>query len=226
MYVIVVGGGRIGTHLAGLLKEDGHKVTVVEKNPQRCEELRHELGVNVVCGDGNDPDSLRQAEIRKADALAAVTSDDEDNLVVGLLGRREFGVRRIVGRINNPRNEWLFTKHMGMDAAVQPARIIAQLLEEEVTVGEIATLLKLRRGNLSLVEAVVTETAPAANRSLSEIKLPAGAVLLAVIRNGVPVVPGGEMVLQIGDEVVALTDVESEPALAAILSGRSQGRGQ
>lgn len=225
MYVIVVGGGRIGTHLAGLLKEDGHKVTVVEKNPQRCEELRHELGVNVVCGDGNDPDSLRQAEIRKADALAAVTSDDEDNLVVGLLGRREFGVRRIVGRINNPRNEWLFTKHMGMDAAVQPARIIAQLLEEEVTVGEIATLLKLRRGNLSLVEAVVTEGAPAANRSLREIELPPGAVLVAVIRNGVPVVPGGEMVLQAGDEVVALTDVESEPALAAILSGRSQGRG-
>ncbi len=220
MYVIVIGGGRIGTCLAGLLKEDGHKVAVVEKNPQRCEELRHELGVNVVCGDGNDPDSLRQADIRKADALAAVTSDDEDNLVAGLLGRREFGVRRIVARINNPRNEWLFTKRMGIDAAVQPARIIAQLLEEEVTVGEIATLLKLRRGNLSLVEAVVTEGSPAVSRSLSELELPARTVLVAVIRDGTLVIPRGDTTLQVGDEIVALTDVESQPALASILTGR------
>lgn len=220
MFVIVVGGGRVGRYLAELLKNDGHRVTLVEKNPQRCEELRNEIDVNVVCGDGNDPDVLRQADIRKADALAAVTSDDEDNLVIGLLGRREFGVKRVVGRINNPRNEWLFNKRMGIDAAVHPARIIAQLLEEEVTVGEIATLLKLRRGNLSLVEAVVTEGAPAANLSLADVELPMNSVLVAVIRDGTVIVPTGETILRVGDEVVALTDVDSQPALAAALTGR------
>ncbi|MGQ9677301.1 MAG: potassium channel family protein [Chloroflexota bacterium] len=220
MFVIVVGGGRVGRYLAELLKNDGHRVSLVEKNPQRCEELRKEIDVNVVCGDGNDPDVLRQADIRKADALAAVTSDDEDNLVIGLLGRREFGVKRVVGRINNPRNEWLFNKRMGIDAAVHPARIIAQLLEEEVTVGEIATLLKLRRGNLSLVEAVVTEGAPAANLSLADVELPMNSVLVAVIRDGTVIVPTGETILRVGDEVVALTDVDSQPALASALTGR------
>ena len=220
MFVIVVGGGRVGRYLAELLKNDGHRVSLVEKNPQRCEELRKEIDVNVVCGDGNDPDVLRQADIRKADALAAVTSDDEDNLVIGLLGRREFGVKRVVGRINNPRNEWLFNKRMGIDAAVHPARIIAQLLEEEVTVGEIATLLKLRRGNLSLVEAVVTEGAPAANLSLADVELPMNSVLVAVVRDGTVIVPTGETILRVGDEVVALTDVDSQPALAAALTGR------
>lgn len=222
MFVIVVGGGRVGRYLCELLKNDGHQVTLVEKNPQRCEELRHEIGVNVVCGDGNDPEVLRQADIRRADALAAVTSDDEDNLVIGLLGRREFGVNRVVGRINNPRNEWLFNKRMGIDAAVHPARIIAQLLEEEVTVGEIATLLKLRRGNLSLVEAVVTEGAPAVNLSLVDVRLPMNAVLVAVIRDGTVIVPTGETVLQVGDEVVALTDPDSQPVLAAALTGHQQ----
>lgn len=221
MFVIVVGGGRVGSYLAGLLKDDGNKVTMVDKNPQRCEELRHELGVDVVCGDGNDPEVLRQANIRKADGLAAVTSDDEDNLVIGLLGRREFGVPRVVGRINNPRNEWLFTKRMGIDAAIHPARIIAQLLEEEVTIAEIATLLKLRRGNLSLVEGVVADGSVAAGQSLLNVNLPSSIVFVAIIRDSTVIVPRGDTVLQAGDEVLALTDTDSEPALAAVLSRRS-----
>lgn len=219
MFVVVVGGGRVGQHLSELLKSDGHRVIIVEKNPQRCEELKRELDVDVVCGDGNDPDVLRQANIRHADGLAAVTNEDEDNLVIGLLGRREFGVRRIVGRINNPRNEWLFTKRMGIDAAIHPAKVIAQLLEEEVTVGEIVTLLKLRRGNLSLIEGVVTEGSPAANRSLRDLSLPANAALVAIIRDSTVLVPKADTVLQVGDEVLALTDVDSEPALAAALTG-------
>lgn len=221
MFVIVVGGGRVGRYLAGLLKDDGNRVTVVDKNPQRCEELRHELGVDVVCGDGNDPNVLRQADIKKADGLAAVTSDDEDNLVIGLLGRREFGVPRVVGRINNPRNEWLFTRRMGIDAAIHPARIIAQLLEQEVTVGELATLLKLRRGNLSLVEGVVVDGSMAAGQSLLSLNLPSQVVLVAVIRDGTVIVPRGDTVLQAGDEVLALTDIGSEPALSAVLGKRS-----
>ncbi len=135
MQVLVVGGGRIGFFLAEELSAKGHQVVLIEKRPDRVEELTHRLAKNrvkVILGDGNDPTVLREAGAKDMQALAAATGDDEDNLVIGLLGKREFGIPRVIGRVNNPRNTWLYAPSFGFDAAVRPAEIIVSLIEEEI----------------------------------------------------------------------------------------------
>ncbi len=135
MRLLVVGGGRIGSYLAEELASRGNQVTIIEKSVERTRELaRHFAGtdVRIVQGDGNDPEVLREAGARDMDALAAATGEDEDNLVIGLLGKREFGIQRVVGRVNNPKNDWLYSASFGFDASVHPAQIIVSLLEEEI----------------------------------------------------------------------------------------------
>ncbi len=135
MQVLVVGGGRIGAYLAEDLAAKGHQVVMIEKRPERVQELTLQLAksrVRVIQGDGNDPTVLREAGAKGMQALAAATGDDEDNLVIGLLGKREFGIPRVVGRVNNPRNAWLYAPSFGFDASVRPAEIIASLIEEEI----------------------------------------------------------------------------------------------
>lgn len=135
MRVLVVGGGRIGSYLAEDLDSRGHQVVVIEKSGERYRELARRFEktkIRVINGDGNDPAVLRGAGAEDVDALAAATGHDEDNLVAGLLGKREFGIRRVVGRVNNPKNSWLYSEPMGFDAAVQPAGIIVSLIEETI----------------------------------------------------------------------------------------------
>ncbi|MHB0871367.1 MAG: potassium channel family protein [Chloroflexota bacterium] len=136
MRVLVVGGGRTGSYLAEKLVSKGHQVVLIEKSAAKSQELTRRFGaigrIEVVQGDGNDPGVLREAGASDSDALAAATGDDEDNLVIGLLAKREFGIRRVVGRVNNPRNDWLYSSAFGFDAAVRPAEIIADLIEEEI----------------------------------------------------------------------------------------------
>ena len=139
MRVLVVGGGRIGSYLAEDLESRGHQVVIVEKDDHRSRELTHRFEkkkIKVVTGDGDDPNVLREAGVREVDVIAAATGHDEDNLVVGLLGKREFGIKKIVGRVNNPKNSWLYSEPMGFDAAVQPAEIIVSLIEETIEKGQ------------------------------------------------------------------------------------------
>ncbi len=135
MQVLVVGGGRIGSYLAEELAAKGHQVVLIEKRAERVKELNRlfaKASIRVIQGDGNDPTVLREAGARDARALAAATGDDEDNLVIGLLGKREFSIPRVIGRVNNPRNAWLYAPSFGFDAAVRPAEIIVSLIEEEI----------------------------------------------------------------------------------------------
>ncbi len=135
MQVLVVGGGRIGFYLAEELAGKGHKVVLIEKRPDRAQQLTRRFAkgnVRVIQGDGNDPSVLRDVGARDAQALAAVTGEDEDNLVIGLLGKREFGIPRIIGRVNNPRNAWLYSPAFGFDGAVRLAEIIVSQIEEEI----------------------------------------------------------------------------------------------
>jgi trk system potassium uptake protein TrkA len=137
MFVIVVGGGKTGAHLAGLLVAGGHRVRLIEDRPQIVEKLGRELPAGVVLpGDGADPEVLERAGVRTADVVAAVTGDDEDNLVVATLARSEFAVRRVVARVNDPRNAWLFTPELGVDAAVNQADLMAKLIAEEMSLGD------------------------------------------------------------------------------------------
>ena len=133
MYVIIMGGGRTGSHLASLLYAQGHKVRVVEHHAEILASVHHELPTEIIYeGDGTDPEVLEQLDIQNANVLAAVSSDDADNLVAASLARQQYGVRRVIGRVNNPRNAWLFTPEFGVDVALNQADIIARLIEEEM----------------------------------------------------------------------------------------------
>jgi trk system potassium uptake protein TrkA len=145
MFVIIVGGGKTGSQLATQLISGGHQVKLVEDRPAVLEKLRQELpGDVVIAGDGSSPRVLESAGVDHANVLAAVTGEDEDNLVITTLGRFEFGVPRIIARVNNPKNVWLFTPEMGVDVALSQSDILAKLIAEEMSLGDMMTLLKLR----------------------------------------------------------------------------------
>ncbi|MGQ9813973.1 MAG: potassium channel family protein, partial [Candidatus Roseilinea sp.] len=164
MFVLIVGGGRTGSHLARMLHSQGHTVRVVDDRPAAVEKLRRALGDDaVVLGDVSSPTVLEAAGIRQAQVVAAVTPEDEPNLVVTTLARFEFRVPRTIARVNNPENAWLFTADMGVDVALNQADIMGRMIAEEMSLGDMMTLLKLRKGQFSIVEEKVHPQAPACN---------------------------------------------------------------
>ncbi|HWR96946.1 MAG TPA: TrkA family potassium uptake protein, partial [Candidatus Methanoperedens sp.] len=182
------------------------------------EKLRRELPADVVVpGDGADPDVLERAGIRRADVVAAVTGDDEDNLVIATLARSEFAVRRVIARVNNPRNAWLYTPEMGVDVAINQADLMAKLIAEEMSLGDMMILVKLRRGEVSLVEERIEAGAAADGKAVRDLPLPGGCTLAAVIRQGEVLAPRGDTVLAAGDELIALVRSDQQAQLSALL---------
>lgn len=218
MFVVIVGGGLVGRHLAEILVRDQQKVVVVEKNPSVVELIGKELGIKVVQGDGDDPNVLDAAGTRGADIFVAVTGDDEDNLVACTLAKFEFLVGRVMARVNNPKNEWMFGKDMGVDIAVSQADLMAKLLEEEMTLGGLVTLLKLREGEVVLVEKSILEGSNSIGRQIRDLVLPEDAVPVAVIRENRVLFPRLDLVLQPSDRVLVLTTVQQEQKVARVLS--------
>ncbi len=220
MYVIIVGGGNTGSHLAKILTADGkHIVKVIEERPGLLEKLRTELPADVIIeGDGSSPTILEKAGVNKALVLAAVTGSDETNLVITSLARFEFNVPRIIARVNNPKNAWLFTPDMGVDVALNQADILAHLVAEEMSLGDMMTLLKLKRGEYSLVEEKIFPTADVCGKQLKEINLPAECTIVAIIRNHQLLIPHGSTILEGSDEVLALVHGKRLSEFAAILS--------
>ena len=205
MFVIIVGGGKTGSQLASQLFSGGHKVRLVEDRAAVLERLQEELPAEVIyAGDGSSPSVLEGAGIETAQVLAAVTGEDEDNLVITTLGRFEFGVPRIIARVNNPKNIWLFTPEMGVDVALCQSDILAKLIAEEMSLGDMMTLLKLRKGEYSIVEEKVHPEAVVVGKQLRDIELPPQCVFAAVIRKGQLIVPNGNTELTPVDEVIAL----------------------
>jgi trk system potassium uptake protein TrkA len=218
MFVIIVGGGKTGSHLAELLLAGGHRVRVLDDRPDVIEKLKAELPAEVIVrGDGTDPKVLISVGIKMAQVLAAVTGDDEDNLVVSTIARFEFRVPRIIARVNNPKNEWLFTSEMGVDVALNQSHLMAHLIAEEMSLGDMMTLLKLRKGQYSLVEEKVAPTAAVVGKVVRDLRLPADCVLAAIIRQGELIVPRGDTSLEAADEVLALVHASQVTALAALL---------
>lgn len=218
MKVIIVGGGQVGAYLASLLLERGHDIKIIDQRDVRIPILKRDLPEDcVIHGSGTDTKVLEAAGIRKANVVAAVTGSDETNLVVATLSRLEYGVRRVVGRVNNPKNAWLFTPMMGVDASLNQADLMARLVAEEMTMGDMMTLLTLNGGQYSLVERVVDPSSAVAGKALRDIKLPVECVLMAVLRGEKLVLPHGDTVLQPNDKVVAISHISRFQELADIL---------
>jgi trk system potassium uptake protein TrkA len=219
MFVIIVGGGKTGSQLATELLNGGHQVKLIEDRVNVLEKLREELPAEVIIsGDGSSPSVLESAGIEHAQVLAAVTGEDEDNLVIATLGRFEFGVPRVIARVNNPKNAWLFTPEMGVDVALSQADILAKLIVEEMSLGDMMTLLKLRKGEFSIVEEKVDPRAVVVGKMLRDIDLPPQCVFAAVIRKGQLIVPNGNTELAPVDEVIALVHASQVNKLAELLS--------
>lgn len=219
MFVIIVGGGNTGSSLAKILMDSGHTVKIIEERANLLDKLAKEFPKNVIFkGDGSSPSVLEKAGIRDALVLAAVTRDDETNLVLTSLARFEFNVPRTIARVNNPKNAWLFTAEMGVDVGLNQADILAHLIAEEMSLGDMMTLLKLKRGEYSLIEEKVFPTAPAAHKAIKDLKLPQECTIVAIIRNHQLIIPHGSTVLEPADEVLALVNGKQLTELAGILA--------
>jgi trk system potassium uptake protein TrkA len=219
MNVIVVGGGNTGSQLAKFLIDEGHTVRVIDERPIVLEKLAKEIPADcIVNGDGSSPAILEKAGIQNAQVLAAVTGSDETNLVITTLGKFEFNVKRVIARINNSKNAWLFTPEMGVDVSLNQAEILARLTAEEMSLGDMMTMLKIRRGKYSIVEEKIPPSAPVIGLAIKDLSFPNNCVISGIIRHGEIILPRGTTTLEEGDEVLALVDDHAREQLAKLLS--------
>lgn len=218
MFVCIAGGGRTGSQLAYLLQREGHSVRLIESRPELLARLHHELPTeSIYQGDPCNPQDLEIAGLPRANVLVACTNDDATNLVVCYLGRVLFQVPRIIARVNNPHNAWLFNEKFHVDVALNQADILAHLIQEEMSLGDMMTLLKLRRGHYSLVEEKVPPGAKAIGIPLKDLGLPEQCVIAAIIRHGKVLLPRGSSTFEAGDEILAVTSPEGALQLAELL---------
>lgn len=218
MFVFIAGGGRTGAQLASQLLAQNYQVRLVEHRRELLGLLHHEIPTEVIYeGNATDPSVLKQAGLDKANVVVACTKDDASNLVICYLARTLFKVRRTVARINNPRNAWLFDKNFHVDETINQADVMAHLIQEEMSLGDMMTLLKLRRGRYALVEEKVPAGAKAVGLMLKDLGLPDQCVIAAIIRHGQVTLPRGTTRLEEFDEVLAITDEEGAKRLAVLL---------
>jgi trk system potassium uptake protein TrkA len=225
--VIIVGGGKVGSHLTSLLIEGGHRVHIVELEEDRAAELGARFGDDLVgIGSGTEAVVLELSGIRSCDVLAAVTGADETNLAVAALARYEFEVPRIIARIVDPANAWMFGDEMGVDVALNQADLLAHLVAEEMSLGEMTTLLKLRKGQYALVEQKVAPGSPVVGERVGDVDWPPLCQLVALIRKGELMPPDSEIVLQESDEVLAVAHSDAALQLQGLLTSPNLGRRQ
>lgn len=216
MYMIVVGGGKVGYYLTKTLIYEGYEVLLIEKNPAKCDIFRQRFGAVVIQGDGAEAATLDAAGAARADVMIAVTGDDEDNLIISQVAKKRFGVERTIARVNNPKNEDVF-KRLGVDVTVSQTNVILSLIEQQIPERHFMHLMNLKHAQVAIVEASVSPNSPITGLTLSEIRLPPDCVFSAITRGAEVIVPTGQTRIQAGDEVIAITRVSSEKALRDLL---------
>ncbi len=219
MKVVIAGAGNVGSFIAEDLHNAGHEVLVLEQDDQLVAKLSQEINCTWVVADACEVASLHKAGVADADVMVAATGDDEDNLVVSLLAKQEFMVPRVVARVNHPKNHWLFNKSWGVDVAVSTPHLLSSLVEEAVSVGTLVRLLSFEKSGTRLVEVTLAEDSPAVDREIAQVGIPKGATIVAIVRNDNIVVPRGDTILRIGDEVIALVTSDAEEQVKHLLVG-------
>jgi trk system potassium uptake protein TrkA len=225
MFVLIAGSGRTGTQLAQLLLAQGYQVRVVEYRKEVLARVHRDLPTEVIYeGNPTEPETLKNAGISEAEVLAACQPNDEDNLATCYVARKMFNVPRTIARINNPRNAWLFDDKFHVDVALNHSEVMARLIEEEMSMGDMVTLVKLRRGDYSLVEEKIPVGAKAIGAAIKDLQIPDECVIAAIIREGKVVMPHGNTTFQAGDEVLAVTNRRGADGLAALFASPSRPR--
>ena len=222
MRVVIAGGGSVGRFIAEQLQQGGHQVTILDNDPKVVRQARlsgEPKGATWLEADACEVSNLAAAGVETADVMASVTGDDEDNLVISLLAKQEFGVPRVVARVNNPKNEWMFNEMWGVDVAVSTPHLITALVQEAVSVGSFVRLLSFEGGKAKLAEVTLAEGSPADGREIAEMGFPRDATVVAVVRSERVIVPRGDTVLRTGDEVLVLVSGDSEEDVRSLLIG-------
>ncbi len=216
MFVVVVGGGKVGTYLAKRLLSEGKEVILVEKDRNTYSSLRPQLGEAVMLGDGCEARVQKTAGFGRADVVAAVTGEDEDNLIIAQMALKKWGVHRTVARVNDPSHTWLFQR-LGISAAVSATDVIYHLIEQEISPGAVIPLAALRLGNMEVVEITLTHRSPAVGHKISELNLPPNSNIVWLLRKDQGMLADANTELKAGDLIVALVPTEHEAKLREIL---------
>jgi len=220
MRVAIAGAGNVGRSIAGELLHNGHEVLLIEREP-RSVKPDSVPGADWLLADACELETLVQAAIQTCQVVVAATGDDKVNLVVSLLAKTEFGVDRVVARVNHPKNEWLFNESWGVDVSVSSPRLLAAVVEEAVSVGDLVRLLTFRQGQANLVELTLAADAPLVGQLVGSVPWPGDSALVAILRDGRVIVPTPDAALEGGDELLLVATAEVETELDALLGGRA-----
>ena len=213
MYLIIVGGGSVGYHLAKQLLREGHEVLVIDKDPAKCERFEDELGSVCMRGDGCEVSTLSEAGVSRADVFIAATDGDEDNLISCQVAKHKFHVPKTIARVSNPKNEEIFRK-LGVDRTIAVTNLIMKHIEEEIPVHPLAHLLTMLSEGTEIVEITIGENSKAIGRAVKDLKLPQDSILALLIRSGQkPMIPTPGTVFEKNDRLIALTTIDSEISL-------------
>ncbi|MGA8453947.1 MAG: TrkA family potassium uptake protein [Streptosporangiaceae bacterium] len=218
MRVAIAGAGSVGRSIAIELLGNGHEVLLIDKDPRKIK-VYNVPNAEWLLADACEISSLEDASLERCNVVIAATGDDKVNLVVSLLAKTEYGVPRVVARINHPNNEWLFNESWGVDVAVSTPRLLSALVEEAVSVGDLVRLMTFRQSEASLVELTMPADAPLAGRRIGAIEWPSDTALVAILRDGRVIVPNSDDPLEGGDELLFVTSQDVEEELGALLAG-------
>jgi trk system potassium uptake protein len=213
--VLIAGAGRLGTQIAQVLSAARNEVTLIDTDDDRLAELEGRVPVRLVAGDACEPALLERSGALTADLVIATTGDDEDNLVISLLAKRQFSVPRVAARVNDADNAWLFDERWGVDVAVPSATPLISLIEEATGATDTVALLRLSKAGVEVIETAITEQSRTAGRALGDVVLPEGTVVATIVRDGQPTVPDPEERLRPGDELLLVSHTATEQEIHA-----------
>ncbi len=214
MNIIIIGGGQVGSYIGQLMIESGNLVRIVENRAYTLSKLEKEFPTEfIIKGNGADPRVLEQAGIVSAEVVACVTGADEVNLVSATIAKFEFGVERVLARVNNPKNAWLFNETMGVDVKINQASLLATIIADQIDMENLTTLMTLNQGDSSIVSMTISQNSHVINQSIKDLELPVDIILISIERNGERLIPRGDTSLQAGDHILAYTTADQEKIL-------------